>query len=114
LFPPDPLVVPPDRLPPEEVVVPPEGLLFPPDALVVPPEGLLFPPDALVVPPDLLPPVWPELPPLDCPLLPPEFSPPLPLAGEHPTASPTAKAGRRSRRRRSLPFATREVIRGPP
>jgi len=139
VVPPEELVVPPEELvvAPEELVVPPEVLLdelvFPPEGLevlleelVFPPEGLevlleelLFPPEGLkvlleelVFPPEglevlpgelLFPPDWPVVPPL-----------PPPLAGAHPTTSPTAKAGMRSARRKSLPCVAREVIRGPP
>jgi hypothetical protein len=56
----------------------------------------------VLVPPVLEPPVFePELPPelllLLEPVLPPWSTSPLPLAGAHPTTSPTAKAGMRSR-----------------
>ncbi|MGA9656152.1 MAG: hypothetical protein WBV96_19810 [Polyangia bacterium] len=130
VVPPEELVVPPDVLleelvvPPEELVVPPEDLLeelvFPPEGLEVLPGLLVFPPEGLEVLPGL--PVFPPegldvLPgellfPPDWPVFPPPLPPPL--AGAHPTTSPTAKAGMRSARRKSLPCVAREVIRGPP
>jgi hypothetical protein len=69
---------------------------------------VLEPPLADDDPPVLEPPVLepplllePELPPelllLLEPVLPPSSAPPPPLAGAHPTTSPTAKAGMRSR-----------------
>jgi hypothetical protein len=69
---------------------------------------VLEPPLADDDPPVLAPPVLepplllePELPPelllLLEPVLPPWSTPPLPLAGAHPTMSPTDKAGMRSR-----------------
>jgi hypothetical protein len=127
--PPAPLPEELELLPPAE---PPE-LLLPP---LEPPELLLEllelllpplePPELLLELLDLLPPLEPPelllellelLPPLDwlelLPVLPPELPPP-PLAGEHPTASPTARAGTRSNRRVFFSNALREVIRGPP
>lgn len=111
-------------LPPEGLVVLPGGVVVPPEGLVVLAGGVVFPPEGLVVlaggvvlPPEglvVLALVFPLLPPLGWPLLPPVLPAPPPLAGAHPTTSPRAKAGMRSRRTKSLPCAAREVIRGPP
>jgi hypothetical protein len=133
----------PAELPAEELeLLPPElpALLLLEELELLPPElpalllleelELLLPPElpALLLeelelellPPELLPPLELELlleellPPLDWVLPPLELLPPPPLAGEHPSARPTAKAGMRSSRRVFLSNALREVIQGPP
>jgi hypothetical protein len=103
-----------------ELLLPPElpALLLLDELELLPPE-LLPPLELLLEELELLPPLellFEELelpPPLDWVLPPLELLPP-PLAGEHPSARPTARAGMRSNRRVFLSNASREVILGPP